>query len=163
MFGQLHYLAALGLPAAATVAHLFVPDRIFTHFERTERMASLRGKLQDDLIRVREIVTAATQSSVIIVNEIFASTTLEDALFLSRQIAGTIVNLDCLCVWVTFIEEVSALGPSIVSMVSAVETDNPEHRTFKILRQPANGLAYAMSIARKYRLTRDAIRERIAG
>ena len=163
MFGQLHYLAAMGLPVAAASAQLFVPDQIFTHFERTEEMASLRGKLQDDLIRIHEIVTATTERSVVIINEIFASTTLEDALFLSRQIAGIIVTLDCLCVWVTFIEEVSSLGPSIVSMVSAVEAENPEHRTFKILRQRANGLAYAMSIARKYRLTREAVRERIAG
>jgi len=162
-FGQLHYIAALGLPVAATTARLFVPDRIFTHFERTEKMASLRGKLQDDLIRIHEIMSAATPKSLIIINEIFASTTLEDALFLSRKIGATIIDLHALCVWVTFIEEVASLGKSVVSMVSAVEADNPERRTFKILRQPANGLAYAMSIARKYRLTREAVRERIQG
>jgi hypothetical protein len=160
-FGQLHYLGALGLPVAATTATLFVPHKYFTHFERTERMTSLRGKLQDDLIRVHEILAAATPKSLIIINEIFASTTLADALFLSRKIGGTIIDLDVLCVWVTFIEEVASLGKSVVSMVSAVEADNPERRTFKILRQPANGLAYAMSIARKYRLTRDAVKERI--
>lgn len=162
-FGQLHYLGALGLPVAATAARLFVPDQYFTHFERTEQMTSLRGKLQDDLIRIHEILTAATPKSLIIINEIFASTTLADALFLSRKIGATIIDLDALCVWVTFIEEVASLGKSVVSMVSAVEADNPERRTFKILRQPANGLAYAMSIARKYRLTRDAVRERIQG
>ena len=162
-FGQLHYIGALGLPVAATMARLFVPDKIFTHFERTEQMASLRGKLQDDLIRVHEILAAATPRSVIIINEIFASTTLADALSLSRKIGATIIDLDAICVWVTFIEEVASLGGSVVSMVSAVEADYPDHRTFKVLRQPANGLAYAMSIARKYRLTRNAIRERIQG
>lgn len=161
-FGQLHYFAALGLPVAAAAARLFVPDRIFTHFERTERMTSLRGKLQDDLIRIHDILSTATPRSVIIINEIFSSTTLEDALFLSRKIGEAIIALDALCVWVTFIEEIASLGKSAVSMVSTVEAANPERRTFKILRQPPNGLAHAMSIAQKYRLTRQSIRERIA-
>lgn len=161
MIGQLHYLALLGLYVPAEEAHLNLIDHIFTHFEKSEDIHNLRGKLYDDLVRIKAILDQATAKSLIIMNEIFTSTTSHDAIYLGTQIIEKILRLDALCVCVTFIDELTLIDRAIVSMMSTVEDEDKATRTYKIIKQPANGKACSVTLVQKYGLTYEKIKARL--
>jgi hypothetical protein len=160
-FGQMHFIASLGCPVPGSEARLHLFDRLFTHFERVEDLETQAGKLEMDLRRIYGILQRATPESILVMNESFSSTTLNDAVFLNTQILGAIVERDMLCISVTFLDELASLSAKTVSMVATVDPDDPTVRTFKVIRQAADGLAYSAVLAKKFGLTYDLIRERV--
>ena len=161
MFAQLHFLASLGCPVPGREAKLFLFDNIYTHFEREEHIKEQNGKLRDDLIRIRDILQHATSRSILVLNEIFSSTSLEDAFYLSSKIMDTIVQRDALCVIVTFIPKLTDVSTKTVGMASTVSQENPAIRTYEILPRSPDGMTYAMSLAEQYRLTYPWLKERL--
>lgn len=159
--GQLHHLAALGCPVPGSGVRIFLPDRVLTQFEREEQLDTLEGRLGSEVDRIHGLLEAATPRSVIILNEIFTSTALEDARVLTAEVLKRVSELDALCVCVTFIDELSRLNEKTVSMVSAIDPTDPAVRTFKVERRPADGRAYALALAGKHELTFAGIVHRL--
>jgi DNA mismatch repair protein MutS len=160
--GQCAYLASLGCPIPARRATVMLPDHIYTHFERHETLATLHGKLDDELVRIHHILCSATAASLIVMNESFSSTTVKDALLIGTEVLKRIVELNCAAVYVSFLDELANLSPACVSMVGEVASDDPTQRTFTFTRRPADGLAYAAALADKYGLTHEALRRRVS-
>ena len=163
-FGQLYHLAALGCPVPGREVRVFLPDRIFTHYERAESLEGLASKLEDELLRARAILDRATSGSVVILNEIFTSTTADDARALSESLLTAVSRLDALCLWVSFVDELSESGleaGNVVSMVGTVE--DGDTRTYKMVRRPPDGRAYARTLVERHGLTRARLAERILG
>lgn len=163
LLGQMHYLAGIGCLIPGHEATLPFIDQVLTHFEREERVETLSGKLEESLQRMQRLLELATPSSLLIMNESFDSTTVSDALFLSREILNRVVGRDMLCVCVTFLDELASLSEKTVSYLATVDPQDPAKRTYRVVRRPAEGLAYAMAIAEKYGLTYERVKERIGG
>ena len=160
-FGQIHVLSSLGVMVPGREADIFLCDQVLTHFEREEDLVNLSGKLQDDLVRLHALLEAATHKTVIIINEIFASTTLVDALQLGGHMLDAIVEKGAPAMVVTFLEELVDYGPQTVSMVTTVTNDEKHRRTFRLLRQAPDGQAFAMQIAAQHGLTFEQLDRRL--
>ncbi len=160
-FGQLHYLAALGCPVPAREAALYLFDQVHTHFEQEEDVRTLRGKFQDELLRMHDLLEHTTDRSIVILNEALTATTSHDAALVGRQVLTRLLEHDVLGVWVTFIDELASLDPAVVSLVCGVDPDDPARRTFELRRRPADGRAHAIAIARAHQLTYAELRRRL--
>jgi DNA mismatch repair ATPase MutS len=162
MLGQIHHLASVGVPVPARQAVVPVADQIRTLFERGENLADLRGHLYDDLVRARAIVESVGPHSLVILNEVFSSTTLDDALTLGREVLLQLRASGARSVCVTFLDELTELTSDTVSAVAAVDPEDPTRRTFEVVRRAADGRAYASALAEKYRVDYQAIKNRLS-
>jgi DNA mismatch repair ATPase MutS len=158
--GQLHHLASIGVPVPAARARLRLTDQVFTHFERGEVLADAEGRLMDDLRRLDIILRAATPASVVILNELFSSTSHADAREMGQRVLQHLADRGALTVFVTFVDELAA-SPAVVSLVAEVDGGEGVRRTFRMLRQPANGAAYAEVLARRYGLGYEQVVQRV--
>lgn len=160
-FGQMHYLASIGLCVPGNDAELQLQDNVLTHFSKEESLETMNGKLQDDLVRLHDLLQKAQKNSVIVINEIFSSTTLKDAVELGSHMMDEIASIGSLCIIVTFMDELAEHGEETVSMMSMADRDNPGRRTYKVCRRPPDGLAYAMYIAGRNGLTYEQLSRRL--
>lgn len=160
-FGQILYLASIGCPVPCLKADIFLFDNLYTHFAEEERLEANAGRLKEELTRLRQITQNATSNSVIIINELFATTTSYDAFNMGKRILEYFIGLDCFCMYVTHIYELANISRRVTSYVAAVDAGNKEARTYKILRKSPDGQAYANTIAGKYHLGKKELKERI--
>lgn len=159
--GQILHLSSIGCPVPCQEAVLFDYDRIFTHFPSQERPGTYSGKLQDELYRLKPILDKSTDRSVILLNELFFTTTTHDAYAMGSNVLRILLRQGAMCMYVTHVFELASSDDRIVSLVAATDEFDPAKRTFRIRRQRADGLVHASSIVGKYGLTRQRIKERI--
>jgi DNA mismatch repair protein MutS len=160
--GQLAHFASLGLPVPAQRARLPLFDAVFTHFGTEEDAgAAGSGKLRDDVVRLAELARSASPRSFVVLNELFSSTALADAVELGRRVVDALAGAGVLGVYVTFLDELATLE-QVVSMVSEVDPHDPAVRTYRVSRRPADGRAYAMVLAARHGLDRERLLARLA-
>ncbi len=159
---QVHHLAAIGCPVPAASARVPLVDAVFAHFDQPEEITDPGGRLEADLRSIAGILEVATRQSLVVFNESFSSTTVGDALELSRGVIGRFCERGARSVVVTYLDELAGDDGRTASLAATRDPVDPARRTFRFERGPADGSAQALADADRHRLGRDAVRRRVA-
>jgi hypothetical protein len=114
--GKSTFLRSLGVSQLMFQAGMFAPARalrmnpakgLFTHFPREEDRTMTSGKLEEDLVRMSEIVNHLTPGALVLCNESFAATNESEGSYLSREIVLALMESGVRVVFVTHMYELA--------------------------------------------------------
>ncbi len=114
--GKSTFLRSIGLAQLMMQCGMFVSavdyrsdvsTRLFTHYKREEDRAMEKGKLDEELSRMREIANEIEPDSVVLLNESFASTNESEGAQIAEQIIDSLLDADVKVVIVTHLYELA--------------------------------------------------------
>lgn len=161
--GQLVYFSLLGFPVPAAQAKLPCFEGVMTHFSVEESMESGRGKLKEELARLSVMMQEEKRNQFVVINELFTSAATYDALEMGHKVIDYFLKRNCYGIYVTHVDELAREDEQIVSMVAKLHegADRKMARTYKVIRQQAEGKGYVEPIVEQYGLGYDEIMRRL--
>jgi hypothetical protein len=155
--GQLAYLSTLGLPVPAVEARLPFFTSIMTAFPTEEDPRESLSRLEHDVIRALNIIKRADDTTLVIANELFSTTTSDEGFQLSKLFLSELSNRRSYCLFITFIPKVASLEFTI-SLVAMPSPEDPEKPSYRIIPGPPPREYMAVRIAAKHQLLYDDLR-----
>lgn len=157
--GQLVYLSKMGLDVPATAANVHSFSGILSHFSVEESVETGRGKLMEELTRLKPMLQVKCQKSFVVINELFTTAANYDACIMGKKVLEHFIDRDCMGIYVTHLKELSTAHESVVSMRAML--DEQKVQNFKIQRREADDTMCALNQVNKYRLTYEQLKERL--
>ncbi|MCR4679394.1 MAG: hypothetical protein K5679_11710 [Lachnospiraceae bacterium] len=158
--GQLVFFYKMGLDVPATKATLPFFGTLLTHFSVEESNATGRGKLVDELERLKPIMEKREHNAFIVINELFTTAAHLDACVMGEKVLKYLIGEGARGAYVTHLNELSEADGAVVSLTA--ELDENLNRTFKIARKAAREYVGTNALTVKYGLTYEQIKERLA-
>ncbi len=143
--GKSTFLRSIGLAQLMMQCGMFVPatsfsanlcDRLFTHYKREEDVGMKSGKLDEELLRMSEIVDQLTPRSLLLFNESFAATNDREGSEIARQITSVLAEKHIKSFFVTHLYE---FARSVLEeqrdnvLFLRAERQKDEQRTFRVV------------------------------
>lgn len=165
--GKTMLTQAVGITALMAGLGLFVPadeyegfpfKNIFTHFPADENETIDLGRLGEEAVRVKNIVSCADERTLVLFNETYSSTSATDGLYLAKDLVHILKHKGVPTIFNTHIHELARQceemnsweGTSVVSLTMEIVNNV---NTYRVLRKEPDCSSYAHNIAFKYGVT----------
>ncbi len=147
-----------GCPVFARSAEMYPFTAVLSHFPADERFSSAVSRLDEEQLRVGEMLKEANDKTFLVFNETFSGTDDIKGCELTLDTAEKIRTSGAFGLFVTHFHEVRKGGHPMLNTI--VDADNENNRTFRIVRDLGLTSSFANDILRKYRLDAVSLKER---
>lgn len=163
--GLISVMMSLGMFVTADTCTGLPFGNILTHFPIDENLTINYGRLGEEAVRIKEIVKASDDNTLIFFNETFSTTSASDGLYLSKDLIHILKENGAYVIFNTHIHD---LAREIHEMnkwdgqgniTSLVMERKDEKNTFLLKRAEPDSSSYAMEIAEKYGITYEQMKE----
>lgn len=160
--GQLVYFAKMGFDVPAKSANVHFYKTILTHFSAEESVLTGKGKLKEELERMKPLMRQTKEAAFVILNELFTTAANYDACIMGKLVLDFFMGKGCRGVYVTHMENLDQISEKIVPM-KAVMDEDAHRRTYKIERGKIASFGYAKDIVERHQLTYGQLKELLKG
>lgn len=158
--GQMMYLTKMGLDVPAMAANVHYFNKILTHFTVEESVETGRGKLQEELVRLKPMMNEEGTNDFVIINELFTTAANYDAIIMGQRVLQHFIGQNSKGIYVTHLKELTEAHESVVSMRAMLDEQGKQNH--KIVRKEAEDIACAINQVNKYRLKYEQLKERLS-
>lgn len=143
-------LAMAGAPVAALSAELGPIDGVFTHFPHDEHFEG-EGRFDNEKRRVARMVDSIGPHPLVLLNETYSTTNEEKSVASTSELAALLCRRGVYGIYVTHAHDAHADG--VGRLVVAVDENDSNRRTYKVVRTSEENRSFAKDILKKYGLT----------
>ena len=160
--GLLYALAQGGVYVPVDSFEFAPADCIYTHFPADEDQTMDLGRLGEECIRFKEIFTEATDSSLILMNETFSTTSFEEGYYIACDSIKALLTKGARTIYNTHMHKLGLDAEEFSKdfkqkASSLVVKSDGGKRSFKLAIAPPEGSSYAADIAKKYGVTYEML------
>lgn len=160
--GLLYALAQGGVQVPADSFEFAPADCIYTHFPADEDQTMDLGRLGEECIRFKEIFEKAKDTSLILMNETFSTTSFEEGYYIACDSIKALLTKGARTIYNTHMHKLGIDAEDFSKdfkkkASSLIVKSDGGKRSFKLAIAPPEGSSYAADIAKKYGVTYEML------
>ena len=162
--GQLFLLAQGGISVPAQRFSFSPADQVLTHFPADEDKTMDLGRLGEECQRFREMYSASTGNSLLLLNETFSTTSFEEGYYIAVDAVRALLDRGCRVIYNTHMHKLAYDLDSAINQpgrtgkaVSLVAETTGGKNSFRVRVAPPEGKSFARDIAEKYGVTYESL------